>query len=374
MAFSGTSRSGIVHSLRLGRREWLGGRCGCGHGARGPARQAPRRGGARLLLESARQLAGQLPGRRRALGRVAGHPAAQHLGDRLRGRRPVVAQVRRRSGCDRVGDLDRRLAVARPAPGERLVTDRRERVDVDRRPGLAALELLGRHVGGGAQHRAAAGDARAVGRRRDAEVDELRDRVVAQQHVGRLDVAVDHPVGVRVVERSAELARHARHPPRAQRAVAQRGRERLTGHVLHDDQHALVVDRGVVDRHEVRVVQRRAELRLAHEALLDVSRAVGMQPLDRHLAVETFVLAQQHGRHSPGAQMPEHAVAPVQQRSVRRCRHSAGGTRTSPATNGRCWSFLETLDERARAEPAAAAHRDEPDLLVGALELVDAGW
>ncbi len=220
------------------------------------------------------------------------------------------------------------------APGERLVAHGRERVDVDRRPGLAPLELLRSHVGRGAEHRAAAGDARGVGRRGDPEVDELRDGVVAQQHVGGLDVPVHHALGVRVVERRAELAGHPSHAPGPQRAVAKRRRERLARHVLHDDEDALVVDGGVEDGDEVRVVQRGAELRLAHEALLDVRRAVGMQPLDRDLPVESLVMAQQDGRHSPGAQVPEHAVAPVQQRSLRRCGHRPVLPAPLSASNG----------------------------------------
>ena len=290
----------------------------------GPARQAPRDRGARLVLERPRQLGCELPRRAGSLGRLARHPALERLGHRRRRGRPVLADVGRRRGGDRVGDRDGCLPVARAAPGERLVTDGGERVDVDRGTGLAPLELLGRHVGGGAEDGAAARDAGRVGRRGDAEVDELRDRIVAQQDIRRLDVAVHDALGMRVVERGAQLTCHARHPPGPQRPMAERRCERLARHVLHDDENALIVDRGVVDRDEVRMVQRGSELRLANEALLGVGRAVGMQSLDRDLTVEALVPAQQHGRHSPGAQMPEHAVAPGQKRALRRNRHPAG--------------------------------------------------
>jgi hypothetical protein len=47
-----------------------------------------------------------------------------------------------------VRDLHRGAALTRLPSAERLEGDRRERVDVDRRPGLAPVELLGGHVRG----------------------------------------------------------------------------------------------------------------------------------------------------------------------------------------------------------------------------------
>ena len=99
------------------------------------------------------------------------------------------------------------------------------------------------------------------------------------------------PCGVRVVERVAQVEHHPAHLLGAQRPSPQHPRQRLAVHVLHDDQHALVVGRGVEDGHEVRVVQGCPELRFAVEALLDVHRAVGMQALYGHLAAQPLVLA-----------------------------------------------------------------------------------
>ena len=59
------------------------------------------------------------------------------------------------------------------------------------------------------------------------------------------------------------------------------------------------------------MVQRRAELRLAREALLHIDGAVGMQALYGNLAREALVLAQDDRRHATGAEMPQYAVAAI---------------------------------------------------------------
>jgi hypothetical protein len=210
----------------------------------------------------------------------------------------VVAQVGRGLSGDRARNLHRGAPGASHPSGERLEADGGERVHVCRRARLAAVELLGRHVDGGAHQDAGASDPGQVRRGRDPEVRELRGAVLAEQHVRGLHVTVHHPVGVSVVEGVAELGRHRRHPLGLERTAPQRLRERLALHVLHDDQDALGVRRRVVDRHEVRMVQRRPEPRLAGEALLHFARARGVQPLDRHPAAQPLVVAEQDRRHA----------------------------------------------------------------------------
>ncbi len=247
-------------------------------------------------------------------GPVAGlerHPALEHVRRRLRRPRPCVAQIGRALGRDPVRDLHRVAALARLLPAERLERDRGQRVDVRRRPRLATVELLRRHVRRGAEHRAAARDPRAVRGGRNAEVGELRHAVLADQDVSGLDVAMHHSLRVRVVERLAEVEHHPPDLLRPHRAAPEHTRQRLAVHVLHDDQHALVVGGGVEHRDEVRVVQRCAELRLAGEALLDVGRAVGVQALDGNLAAETLVLAEEDGGHAAGAEVPDYPITAV---------------------------------------------------------------
>jgi hypothetical protein len=122
--------------------------------------------------------------------RVPHHAHARHL----------LHQVLRHDGHG-VGAGERRLA------GEHLVEHAAERVDVGGRPDLVPRRLLGGHV-----HRRPDRHARLrelltggiVGRARDAEVGD--ERVLAREEdVLRLDVAVDDPLLVRVVERAADL-------------------------------------------------------------------------------------------------------------------------------------------------------------------------
>ena len=152
----------------------------------------------------------------------------------------------------------------------------------------------------------------AVGRGGDAQVGELRDAVLADQHVAGLHVAVHNTLRMRMVERVAEVAHHGRDLLGPQRPAAEHPRQRLALHVLHDDQHALVVGGRVEHRDEVRVVQRRSELCLASEALLDVDRAVGMQALDGNLPSESLVLTEEDRRHAARAEVPQYPVAAVE--------------------------------------------------------------
>ena len=101
-------------------------------------------------------------------------------------------------------------------PGDHLVHDRAERVDVAARVGGATGGLLGRHVLGRAHRHAGAGQpalARGLGlgRLRDAEVEHLDDvgGAVArdQEDVLGLEIAVDDALAVRGGERAADLRR-----------------------------------------------------------------------------------------------------------------------------------------------------------------------
>ena len=102
-------------------------------------------------------------------------------------------------------ELGQRGGLIGQAPGDQLVGDDPERVQVGARPGLLAARLLGRQVGGGAEHRADLGDAGLLGRLGDAEVGELDLALARAQQVAGLDVAVDHAVAVGVVQALARL-------------------------------------------------------------------------------------------------------------------------------------------------------------------------
>jgi hypothetical protein len=107
-----------------------------------------------------------------------------------------------------------------------------------------------------------------------------------------LQVAMDDPLAVRRIERGRDLPADAKHLVHRQPPLHKAIGERLPLDHLHHEvmRAALVPD--VVERADVRMVQRRDRLRLALEPRLElrVRRKVARQNLDRDLALEPRVL------------------------------------------------------------------------------------
>ena len=118
-----------------------------------------------------------------------------------------------------------------------MIGDHPERVEVSARSRLLAPRLLGREVGRRAEHRPDLRDARLVGGAGDAEIGELDHLGVGDEQIPGLDVAVDDPVAVGVVEAAARLGDdlhrlvHLEPTP-----VPQQLRARVPGHMLHHDE------------------------------------------------------------------------------------------------------------------------------------------
>ncbi|EGD42074.1 ribosomal large subunit pseudouridine synthase B [Nocardioidaceae bacterium Broad-1] len=171
------------------------------------------------------------------------------------------------------------------APGEHLVEDTAQRVDVARRTDLATRAALGREVAeapddvvGGGQPLVA--QPSELG---DPEVDDPDPAVAVVDEVGRLDVAVDDPLAVDGGERTRGLDDDLAGLPGDQRAVrAQAFAEVGTGQELHDEEGhrpvAGALDPGVVDLHGPGVAGGRGRERLPTEPL-DHGR-VGRRPHD----------------------------------------------------------------------------------------------
>jgi hypothetical protein len=110
-----------------------------------------------------------------------------------------------------------------------------------------------------------------------------------QQDVGRLDVAVDQPAGVRGVQRAGHLGHDRQGAGQVQAALPpQQGGQVEPFHVPHGDVELPVDLAGIVDRDHVGVVDAGGDHRLAQEAAAEalVGRQVGAEDLEGDLAAE----------------------------------------------------------------------------------------
>ena len=152
-----------------------------------------------------------------------------------------------------------------------------------------------------------------------SEVGDLGVALVVDDHVVRLEVAVDDSVAVGEPGRLEDL------DAQVDRAVLVERRlggddllERAPREVLHRDVVGAVVLAAVEDAHDVRVLEPGRRTRLAPEALdeLLVLREPAVEHLERHLAAEVGVLGAVDVRHPARADPADDAVARVDQRVV----------------------------------------------------------
>ncbi len=203
-----------------------GGR-GQGDGRRVVGQGRTRRGGG---IEGA----GEVAGGGEAGGGVLGEGAVEGgLEDRQRGVVAPRGEIGRGQGEVALDDLVQGAAVGGRA-GEQLAEDAAEGVDVGG-AGDAAVELLGGHVGDGADDERGLG-AGALQEAGDAEVGEEQALAVGgEEHVLGLDVAVDEAAGVGVVERGGGLAHVGQGAADGERPGAEGVGEGAAGDVGHDE-------------------------------------------------------------------------------------------------------------------------------------------
>ena len=187
-------------------------------------------------------------------------------------------------------DLAQRLAGERRPARHHVVERRAAAEQVGARGRVrAAADLLRRHVLRRADGQSGFGEPcapRLAHGQRDAEVRHL-GLALDQEDVLGLDVPVDHPLAVGVVERPGDGTGEFHRLVDAELLLAvQLGPERLALDVGHDvEQHAAGVP-GVVEREDVRMAEPRGDLDLAEKALAADGRGqVGVHDLERHPAV-----------------------------------------------------------------------------------------
>ena len=100
-----------------------------------------------------------------------------------------------------------------------------------------------------------------------AEVEDLRLAALGDEDVGGLDVAVDDALRVRGVEGVCNLDPEIERDFERERPVVDAVLQRLAVEELHRDERLALGLADVVDRADVRVVERRGRARLALEAL-----------------------------------------------------------------------------------------------------------
>jgi hypothetical protein len=150
---------------------------------------------------------------------------------------------------------------------------------------------------------------------------------------------MDDAGAMRFVERSGNLHGVLERTDDRERSSRETNRQRLALDVLHHQEIDPLVMSDVVQRADVRVVQRRHGARLAFEALacVDIARDVGGQHLDRDGAIETGVARFVHVAHAAGADVRDECVrSDMAASEVFVCRgrverHAAGGRLEKPA-------------------------------------------
>ena len=213
---------------------------------------------------------------------------------------------------------DVRVAPERRLPDETLVEHAAERVDV--RPPIDLLpgDLLGCDVVDGAQQTPVFARLRPV-------VDALREAEVRQvdvvgavgagarveQHVGGLHVAMHETARMGRIQGTRQLRQDADRVGRIQTAASESLVQVMPLDVSHGDEEEVVGRAGLVDRDDVRVVDRRRELRLAEEAVAErpVLGEGGGQQLHRDLPLESEIFGQVDDAHAPRAQQRVDPVA-----------------------------------------------------------------
>ena len=171
-----------------------------------------------------------------------------------------------------------------------------------------------------------AASARARG---EAEVGDAEAAVVAEEQVGRLDVAVHEPPAVGVVEGAGGLEADEEGLRQAEPLpLVEDGRRLPPAEVLGDDVRGAVVVPPVVDGHDVRVVQGRGRLRLGAEAPEErvVVGERGVQDLHRHPTAQADVVGQEDLGRRTGADGGDEPIPPAQDATdlVRHAGHDHG--------------------------------------------------
>lgn len=191
---------------------------------------------------------------------------------------------------------------------------------------LLATGLFGRHIGGRAEHDAGLRQLLLFGGgASQAKIKQLDAAGLRfQPNIGRLDIAMNQPVFVRLRQARGNLASDAQDFAerqregvclnRRRRIAASRPQavvERLTAQQRHGDKRNASVVAHLVDGDNVFMLGRSGGLRFADKPLarLHTRRQAGLHCLQRHAAVQKRIFRLKHHAHAALAEHPQHAIA-----------------------------------------------------------------
>ncbi len=186
-------------------------------------------------------------------------------------------------------------------------------IDIGARVYLAAAELLGRHVGHGADDHVLPGQlverlGCGVGRRREQlgqpEVQDLEPPVAGHHQVGRLEIAVDDAAFVRRRQGVGQGDGDLEDPRQRQPVSRDELRHRLALDQLHRQEMEPVDVLEGVDGDDAGVAETGQSARLPAEPAQAgvVDGAARRQHLERHPATEIGVLGDKHLTHTAAAE------------------------------------------------------------------------
>jgi hypothetical protein len=229
--------------------------------------------------------------------------------DRLGCLRQIRAQLARARGGRRALHLEQRLAIVRAIrqlPGDHLVEQDAERVEIALRRGVFTARLLGRHVLGRAKHGALGREPRIARECGQSEIEDLHEvaptTARGQHDVVALEIAVHHAEVVGTREGGAHLLEDVDRARHRHRTLAALVRERLADEVLHHQVELAVLRFAhVVDVDDVRVVDAVGRARLPEHPCSKVrfTTQVRANELQRDDAIDEHVARAVDDAHAP---------------------------------------------------------------------------
>ena len=199
--------------------------------------------------------------------------------------------------------------------GQELVGQHAERVDIGGRRDRLAEHLLGRGVFARHHRRLRAGEpglGSGFEQLGDAEIEQLHGAFVGDQDVGRLEIAMDDEIAVRVGDRRTDLQQQREPRAHVEPARVAPARDRRAGDVFEREiRRAVVRDAAVVQLRDVRMHEPREDFALAQEAKTRLGAGeIAADALERHALREiaAFPLGEEHLAHAAFAEELEQLV------------------------------------------------------------------